>query len=195
VSEDESVERLSVGAAAEALGVTRDAIYKRISRGTIRYEKGENGRFYAYVDMSTLRLDSSTDTSTDMSNSESTVEVLRQMIESQERLIANTEDRIAFLERELERRGEETERLHRIVAGLTQATAQLSSRLPELEAHAVKREEVPQSPASPDPIPHQDYSPEPTARETGGGPQSVAGRSQERSWMRRMGKVRRMLGR
>jgi hypothetical protein len=44
VSEDASIERLSVGDAAEALGVTRDAIHKRISRGSIRHEKGEDGR-------------------------------------------------------------------------------------------------------------------------------------------------------
>jgi hypothetical protein len=123
VSVDESVERLSVAAAAEALGVTRDAIHKRISRGSIEYEKGEDGRFYVYVDTSTLGLDSSTDTSKD----ESKVEAL-------ERLIANQEDRISFLERELERRGDEAERLHQIVAGLTRATAELSARLPELEA-------------------------------------------------------------
>jgi hypothetical protein len=51
-----------------------------------------------------------------------------------ERLIANQEDRISFLERELECRGDKAERLHQIVAGLTRATAELSARLPELEA-------------------------------------------------------------
>jgi hypothetical protein len=51
-----------------------------------------------------------------------------------ERLIEGQQDRIAFLERELERRGDETVRLHQIVAGLTQANAQLAARGPELEA-------------------------------------------------------------
>jgi hypothetical protein len=63
VSEDVSVERLPVAQAAEVLGVTRDAIHKRIHRGTIAYEKGDDGRFYVYVDTSTEGLDSSTDTS------------------------------------------------------------------------------------------------------------------------------------
>jgi hypothetical protein len=71
VSVDESVERLSVKAAAEALGVTRDAIHKRIHRGTIEYEKGEDGRFYVHVDTSTKGLDSSTDASKDKSKVES----------------------------------------------------------------------------------------------------------------------------
>jgi DNA-directed RNA polymerase specialized sigma24 family protein len=45
VSEDVSVERLSVAEAAEALGVTRDAIHKRIRRGSVEHEKGADGRF------------------------------------------------------------------------------------------------------------------------------------------------------
>jgi predicted DNA-binding protein YlxM (UPF0122 family) len=123
VSEDMSVERLSVMEAAEALGVTRDAIHKRIRRGTIEYEKGEDGRFYVYVDTSSSRVDQSAYESKDVSK----VEVLERLIEGQQ-------DRIAFLERELERRGDETVRLHQIVAGLTQANAQLAARVPELEA-------------------------------------------------------------
>jgi hypothetical protein len=57
-----------------------------------------------------------------------------------ERLLENQQDRISFLERELERRGDETERLHQIVAGLTRATTELSTRLPELEAPSEPRE-------------------------------------------------------
>jgi hypothetical protein len=132
VSEDVSVERLPVAQAAEVLGVTPDAIHKRIDRGTIEYEKGEDGRFYVYVDKSV-----------DTSKDESKVEAL-------ERLIANQEDRISFLERGLERRGDEAERLHQIVAGLTRATAELSARLPELEApppqEQTPQEQTPQEP-------------------------------------------------
>ena len=92
MSEDVSVEPLSVAEAAEALGVTRDAIHKRINRGTIEYQKGEDGRYFVYVDTSTQRLDLSTDTSKD----ESKVEALERLIDSQQ-------DRKAFLERVLER--------------------------------------------------------------------------------------------
>ena len=120
VSVEVSVDRLSVAEAAAVLGVTRDAIHKRITRGSIEYEKGEDGRFYVFVDTSTQRLDSSTDTSKD----ESKVETLERLIESQQ-------DRIAFLEHELERRGDEAERLHQIVAGLTRTTAELSARIPQ----------------------------------------------------------------
>ncbi len=120
MSEDASVERLSVAEAAQVLGVTRDAIHKRISRGSIEYEKGEDGRFYVYVDTSTSGLDSSTDTSKD----ESKVEAL-------ERLIQNQQDRIAFLQRVLEEEREartEERRRHDTLM------AQLMQRIPEIEA-------------------------------------------------------------
>ncbi len=146
MSEEWSVERLSVAEAAEALGVTRDAIHKRIRRGTVEYEKGEDGRFYVYVDTSTLELDQSADKSKD----ESKVEVLERLIEGQE-------DRIAFLEREMERRGDETARLHQIVAGLTQANARLASRVPELEAPT----EAPGAPETVEEVPER-VEPRPT---------------------------------
>ena len=136
MSEDVSVERLTVAEAAEALGVTRDAIHKRIKRRSVEYEKGEDGRFYVYIDTSTPGLDESVDKSKD----ESKVEVLERLIEGQQ-------DRIEFLERELERRGDETTRLHQIVGGLTQANARLAARVPELEAPASPgARESPESP-------------------------------------------------
>ena len=138
MSEDVSVERLTVAEAAEALGVTRDAIHKRIRRGSVEHEKGEDGRFHVYIDTSTSGLDESVDKSKD----DSKVEVLERLIEGQQ-------DRIAFLERELERRGDETTRLHQIVGGLTQANARLAARVPELEAPASS--EARESPVSPGP--------------------------------------------
>jgi len=176
VSEDRSVERLSVAEAAQRLGVTRDAIHKRISRGKIQHEQGDDGRYYVWIDTSTTGLDSSTDTS----SSESTMEVLREMIATQERMMELTQERIAFLEQELERRGEAEERLHRIVAGLTQTAAQLSARVPELEA--------PASPEPPDAF--ESVADEQQGR---GGPAPNAGEGQEsgpehpeeRSWWRR----------
>ena len=165
MSEDVSVERLSVMEAAERLGVTRDAIHKRIRRGSIRHEQGEDGRFYVYLETSTLGLDSSVD----MSKDESKAEAL-------ERLLENQQDRISFLERELERRGDETERLHQIVAGLTRATAELSARMPELEPP----KEPPGAPESADDQ-HQGRGPAPDA----GSPQSSAEPQEERrSWWR-----------
>ena len=167
MSEDVSVKRLSVGEAARVLGVTRDAIHKRINRGSLDHEKGDDGRFYVYVDTSAPELDTSTDLSVD----ESKVDAL-------ERILGHQEDRIAFLERELERRGDETERLHQIVAGLTRATAELSARLPELEAPAASPE--PQESTEMAGDEQQGRGPIPDA----GGPQEGA---QRPSWQRWFG--------
>jgi DNA-binding transcriptional MerR regulator len=161
VSEDVSVERLSVAEAAEALGVTRDAIHKRINRNKIEYEKGEDGRFYVFVDTSTEGLDSSTDKSKD----ESKVEAL-------ERLVRAHEDRIASLERQLERKGDDTAELHRIIAGLTQANARLASRVPELEAPQEPTEDaetVEEEPEDTEPRPGTPSPQEGTRRPQGGG--------------------------
>jgi hypothetical protein len=57
-----------------------------------------------------------------------------------EELVEELRDRVAFLERELERRGMEADRYQQIVAGLTQANNQLSTRLRELEAPQVPPE-------------------------------------------------------
>jgi excisionase family DNA binding protein len=105
VSEDQSVERLSVMEAAERLGVTRDAIHKRIRRGSIEHEQGDDGRFYVYVDTSTTGAEKSTDTSVD---------------DRTDILIAEMRDRIRALE-------EANRENRRIIAALTQ-------RIPAIEA-------------------------------------------------------------
>jgi hypothetical protein len=107
VSEDDSVERLSVTEAAERLGVTRDAIHKRIRMGSIEHEQGADGRFYVYVDASTTAADTSTDLSVD---------------DRTDLLIAEMQDRIRSLE-------EANRENRRIIAALT-------SRIPPMEAPA-----------------------------------------------------------
>jgi hypothetical protein len=107
VSEDDSVERLSVTEAAERLGVTRDAIHKRIRMGSIEHEQGADGRFYVYVDTSTTAADTSTDLSID---------------DRTDLLIAEMQDRIRSLE-------EANRENRRIIAALT-------SRIPPMEAPA-----------------------------------------------------------
>jgi DNA-binding transcriptional MerR regulator len=119
VSEDQSVERLSVIEAAERLGVTRDAIHKRIRRGSIEHEQGDDGRFYVYVDTSTTGTEKSTDTSVD---------------DRTDILIAEMRDRIRALE-------EANRENRRIIAALTQ-------RIPAIEAPPEPPSEAPGSPES-----------------------------------------------
>lgn len=128
MSRDASKERLSVVKAAEALGVTRDAIHKRIRRGSIEHEKGEDGRLYVYIDTSTTYLDSSVDESKDTST-----------VESLERLIRSQQERIEDLREQLSSEREANRENRRIIAGLT-------SRIPQLEAPSEGREEAQESP-------------------------------------------------
>jgi hypothetical protein len=160
VSEDASVERLSVGKAAQVLGVTRDAIHKRINRGSIEFERGDDGRLYVYVDTSTLGLDSSTDTSKGESKVESNVE--------SNALISEMRGRIEDLRMQLEAETRANEENRRIIAALT-------SRIPELPpASSQEPRESPESEASP--------GPSTTPTEEAGGAQEPT----ERPWWRRM---------
>ncbi len=128
MSEDESRERMSVAEAAVALGVTRDAIHKRIRRDSIEHEKGEDGRLYVYVDTSTTRLDDSVDESKDTSK-----------VESLERLIRSQQERIEDLREQLSSEREANRENRRIIAGLT-------SRIPQLEAPRESQESAQEPP-------------------------------------------------
>ena len=115
--QDNGTLRVTIKEAASRLGVTEAAIRKRIQRGSLDKEMGEDGRVYVYLDAYH-----------DMSNLESQVD--------HEPLVEELRDRVRFLERELDRRSLEAERYQQIVAGLATANANLTDRLKELEAPA-----------------------------------------------------------
>jgi hypothetical protein len=108
-----AIERLTVAQAAAQLGVSQDAIRKRIRRNTIDYDQDPDGRIYVYVDSSEIAQEESSDASI-------------------ERLVQVQHDDIEFLRRELETRTEEIRRRDSIIAALTQ-------RLPEIEAPSEPR--------------------------------------------------------
>jgi hypothetical protein len=146
VSEDDSVERLSVTEAAERLGVTRDAIHKRIRMGSIEHEQGADGRFYVYVDTSTTAAHTSTDLSID---------------DRTDLLIAEMQDRIRSLE-------EANRENRRIIAALTQ-------RIPAIEAPTEAPSEPPESPSEsrePPESPGPRHPPTDTQARAGRRPQS-----------------------
>ncbi len=113
--QDNGTLRVTIREAASRLGVTEAAVRKRIQRGSLNKELGEDGRVYVHIDLSQ-----------DMSQPESQV--------YHEPLIEELRDRVRFLERELDRRSVEAERYQKIVAGLAQANANLTDRLKELDA-------------------------------------------------------------
>src|SRR5215218_2061802 len=100
--------RLTVPQAAEALGITTDAVRMRLSRGTLDSEKQE-GRVYVL-----LHDDPTTDATTDRSGP------ARELVDAKDETI-----RLLTEQLEAERRANEENR--RIIAALT-------SRIPQLEA-------------------------------------------------------------
>jgi excisionase family DNA binding protein len=108
--QDLAIERLTVAQAAARLGVSQDAVRKRIKRGTIEYEQDQDGRLHVYLDPLEVY-----ETRQDRAADEPT-----------ERLAWAQHQEIEFLRRELETRTEEIRRRDSIMAALTQ-------RIPELE--------------------------------------------------------------
>src|SRR5215211_5746643 len=95
VGQDNVTLRVTIKEAAARLGVTEAAIRKRIQRGSLDKEMGSDGRVYVYLDLSQ-----------DKSHPES--QVHRDPLV--EELVEEPRDRVAFLERALERRSVEAER-------------------------------------------------------------------------------------
>ena len=112
------MDRVSVAEAAERLRISQDAVYKRIKRGTIPWDKSEDDKTYVYiddVDGSTDRARQSTDRASSASN-----------YVSKDELLSELRARVKFLEEELQRKDT-------ILLSLTQ-------RIPELEAPPESRD-------------------------------------------------------
>jgi len=117
--------------------VTEAAVRKRIQRGSLGKELGEDGRVYVYLDLPQ-----------DTSHPESQIH-RGPLVEE---LVEELRDRVAFLERELERRSVEAERYQQIVAGVTQTNNRLASRLRELEAPATTSAPAQEPPGGPETV-------------------------------------------
>jgi hypothetical protein len=113
------LDRLTVAQAADRLGITQDAVRKRIARGTIRHDKDYEGRIFVYLD--TFERESNTDQDRGQDGGSKTVPDA-----DQDNYTRSLEDQIDFLRRELERKDA-------IIMTMAQ-------RIPELEAPTEPRE-------------------------------------------------------
>jgi hypothetical protein len=120
-------ERLTLRQAAARLGVSESAIRKRVERGTLRSDKGPDGRRYVYLD---TRADTMTDEGADSSATGERDALIFEMVEE---MRAEVHYLRGQLNQELERRSDEAGRYQQIIAALTAANASLSERLRELE--------------------------------------------------------------
>jgi hypothetical protein len=114
--------RLDVKQAAQVLGISTDAVHKRVKRGSLESEKDEAGHVFVWLD------------SPDNGYTQDSQDV-------QPLLIARLENENEFLRQELEQRAEELSEMRRIVAALVQ-------RVPELEP---ARPDAPPEPREGDP--------------------------------------------
>ena len=105
--------RASVHEAADALGVTVDAIRKRIQRGTIPHERHEDGRVYVLLDAASTPRNTDQDKYPDKYRTHALVESLGAQVEYLKGVVAT--------------RDEEIRRRDHIIAGLVE-------RVPALEA-------------------------------------------------------------
>src|SRR5215217_8692067 len=112
---------LDVNSAAEELGVSTDAVRKRISRGTLRSDR-KDGTVRVWLD------DDRTETGREAQvDGGALVEVLKEQAE--------------YLREQLAEEREARRRADTIIAQLTQANAVLAARVPELEAPSETRDE------------------------------------------------------
>jgi hypothetical protein len=106
--ERRSERRVHLSEAAVLLGVSKDAVRMRVKRGTLRSEKGENGRVYVWVNVNP--------------NADPNAVHPQGEVEAWRELIEELRDRVRSLE-------DANRENRRIIAALTQ-------RIPEIEAPA-----------------------------------------------------------
>jgi predicted DNA-binding transcriptional regulator AlpA len=111
------VDHLSVAEAAEALGITQAAIYKRIQRGTIPHDKDSEGHVFVYLDTSDIQADESMNVSTDMSD--------------RDELIAELRSHNAHLRQEVEDWKEEARRKDHLLAAALERIPAIESAPPD----------------------------------------------------------------
>jgi len=92
---DAGLDRVTIQEAARRLGVSEGAVRKRVSRGTLRYDKAPDGRVFVYLDAGGRRgVDDGQDAGVDPHNTalisrlEGEVEFLRDQVRRQQEIIA-----------------------------------------------------------------------------------------------------------
>ncbi len=136
-------DKLTVAEAAEALGISRDAVYKRIERNKIRHERDSDGQLYVYVEESATGQRHGVE-------SESKGEDF-----SPSALTSALEARIESLESQLEAERGSSAELRRLLA------AALERIPPQLEASREAPSEAPEARVTPsEPVPGTESPPE-----------------------------------
>ncbi len=130
------MDRLTVPEAAARLGMSENALRKRIQRGTIEHDKDEEGR--VFVCLSPEMPPTMTDQAADQAAGQATNQAGDQSAD-QHRLTERLENEVEYLRREVEDWKDESRRKDAIIMTMAQ-------RIPELEAPASEATEPRESP-------------------------------------------------
>ena len=153
--EPQTNQRLTVAQAAAQLGITEGAVRSRIKRGTLTTAR-EGRAVFVLLGGGTSQANK-TPHAGEPTDQPGRVEELR--------------DRVASLERQLQRREDETERLHQIIGRLTQTNAEQAVTMRQLTAAAEEpTEDAETVEEAPEQVPPRSDVPGPQA---GGAPRSL----------------------
>jgi hypothetical protein len=123
---------LDVKLAAEELGISSDAVRKRIARGTLRSAKDDDGSVQVWLDGTYEGLDE--DPPGDQPKGWTEAGHRRDdLIDAKDEALRDLRDQLEHMRRESERKDA-------IIMQLSQASAALAARVPELEASTEPRE-------------------------------------------------------
>jgi hypothetical protein len=111
--------KVSVYEAADTLGITVDAIRKRIQRGTIPHQKDEDGRVWVLLDVASSLHDAAASTVADAGEH-------AYRPEDRDELVDSLKDQVEYLRQVIETRDLELQRKDSIIAALTQHIPELA---------------------------------------------------------------------
>ena len=124
-----SAARMTVEEAALTLGIKEESVRKRVRRGTMRFEKGTDGRLYVYPDCTEVVRDGNRDAAEEASGYRS-----RDGLSGADREVLETKDEtIRILQGQLEEEREARRRADTIIAQLTRLNVALTARLSGLK--------------------------------------------------------------
>src|SRR5215204_6800788 len=116
----DSTTKVTVVRAAEILGLTEGAVRQRLKRGTLPFEKAEDGSVYVLLHRTHARTDAdNTRTNTDSTNDNTADQVFSPLVES-------LEDQVQFLREQLAAEREANRENRRLLAAALE-------RIPEIE--------------------------------------------------------------
>ena len=124
--------RLTLRQAAAVLGVSESAVRKRVERGTLRSDKGADGRRYVYLDVPDPGADTVADEGTDTSATH-----------ERDALTSELRDRLRYVEGQLEAERQAHAEARRLLAAALE-------RIPAIEAPRESSETVEEGEEPPD---------------------------------------------